>query len=409
MFNDHDHFAPIIEEFAKNGHNIKLVTLLYSVNDNYILEYLKDKYGLTVEKISYDGSKYIKICMLVHQTLIKINFKKLILERLKGRFITKLNKILLGYGIKNSNRAIGYINKNYPDVIIADRTNLNNKSYSKVFLTIRKMKIPIIRMTHGIPTFSLIEPKSIGNNKLNNCINPDCDIWTGLNEKMIYKNNSGIIAPKNPILGSARFSNSWMKNYTNLLSYCVIENIIEKKIGIVNVLILMESEYKIETTDTVILIEKMLGLRNIVVHIKPHTRDRVGSVKSLINMQKKFNNLKINRENTVYLMRQCDVIFHFSSSVAIHGYLNNYIMINLSYLCNYKTIYSDYGMGCNCNSIDMAIELLNNYIYNGQYKCLNDSNANKFFNDTIGPSDTDAIQENYKYIVNSVYNEKFII
>jgi len=407
MFNDHDHMVPIIEEFVKNNHNVRLVTLLFDVNNDYILEYLKDKYQIKVEILPYNNDIKTKLIINAHKILTKIYFKRLFFERVKGKLVTVINKSLSNQGKKNSKLAIDRISISLPDVAVVDRTNLENKLYRNVLTFIRSKGIPIVRMTHGIPTFFLKKEdvKSGVNSVKLKYFAPDYDIWTGKNEKSIYDNNDGLISSYNPVLGCSRFSRRWLKKYNELLSYCEIKNEICIDENRIRVLIIMESEYKIDTSRSIELIKKILRIDGVDVYIKPHTRDKVGSVKKLINLQLKYKNFHINRENTVYLMNQCQIVLYFSSSVAIHGLLESYNMIGLPYLCKYNTIFSKYGLGCMCVSDKDVLNLINRYKFDQVLSCDKDLNLDNFFNDTVGSDSIDSIQENYNFILRISQNK----
>ena len=349
---DLDHFCPIIN-ILQARNKIFLVLedekftydprLKYIISNNQNIEIeIKPKRTLFFDKVNYLLFKNINIFKLL-LSIFKINiFLKIII------FFQKKNIII----------------RKKIDAIFFDHRPIYLCNH---IILIKILDIKVISLPHGYQIFT--EKIPFSKTQLDRNLFSKYLVQTNFQKENLIKLD--LKPDKIEIIGSSRFSKNWIN---------VIDKIYDGKKYFNNELptisfFIGHWKYYLDKNKTLILIEKIINLKNFNIFINLHTRGTselpIEFLKKLDDKNIIINNGKIYASETI---KESDIIIGVGTSVILEAITRNKKILYLSYLQSIKTVFSFLNDHSFVNSDLECIEKLKDY-KNNTFK----NNYKKFY------------------------------
>ena len=321
-YNDVDHIVPIIWELLEKGHYVFV-------------------FGIS----NYDFSSDYRIQFIKNHKNIKI-------------FLPYRKNKLYRFLIYNIFTILIFLIYNKIDTFVSEWKRPTIKDFwGQFFYASKILGITKIAVPHGynvflnqdvndfVSKFRKINPKILSDRNefdyyiLATDIQRDQAVELGLNQKIAIS------------LGSTRFSHKWHK----------ILNIIERKTLYksstkTNICLMTPHwSYNVNKEETFKMIESISCIDDVVLFIKPHTRDSGNISNSEINDFK--DNIKyITNETSHQLIAKTDIVITFGSSIIFEAILQNKYILNPKFLHSNQTIFDNEVSLYHSNNIHEVIE-----------------------------------------------------
>ena len=345
-YNDVDHISPIIYQFLRNNHKVKILFISeFDYEEDYRIKFLKKYKNLEIGNIT---------------KLEKIK-KKIFFSSLSQKLQRKL---------KINNFVLFLLNILWPNKRIVGVNSLIYgwaEPYLPNLFEAKYKGIKVVSIPHGQNIFCNIDinprfrkiysekgryfdfsPRNIFDKYiLQSHQHRDINITLGLNQKIAIA------------LGSLRYFPEWSKLNLKLVkedSTSVLP--IPKSNQLKIVFFCPHWDHNVDIKKTFETLEKIIQNKNYLLIIRTHTREKKYS--DYINnlLKDKYNAIINFKDHSPLLIDWADVVINFASSIGIEALLQNKTIINLPYLHENETIFDDNELFHNANNINELQNLL---------------------------------------------------
>ena len=159
--------------------------------------------------------------------------------------------------------------------------------------------------------------------------------------------------------GSMRFTPSWVATHANFFPEYDGPKV--KTNSVVNIVFFIPHwHYNVDTESTVHLINELATIQYVVLAVKGHTR---GDNLCKSNQDyAKLNNIDVNTPAaSSTLIKWCDIVINFGSSIGLEAIASGKPMINPSFLHRNKTVFDNNSAVLTANNISEVLDIVKDY------------------------------------------------
>ena len=362
QFPDLDHMAPIICKIAQKGRDrIKLLcqNLDYDIQNNFMVEYLKDEFGIETE-YSYEH---------FHGSAFKRFFSRSILwirRKFPGlglRLFIRFQPFL--YDGRWAERLFSHMDAS---ALILDLHKDYKFSTRLLTQAARKLRIPIIAMTHGITMrLSDIERQT-------SLPMADFKIFPN-RHKVEYFKTEGDSDKTIKILGSPRYCDEWEGTYNRMLEKRFSCFDLPDENGKLKVLFFERPKIGFYEDHDSVQVVRGLDFVNAAYKGKPRIR-------------RPYQMIAGSQYPSARLIQWADVVVMSISSIALEVLWQKKILIYMKYLApDDVCVFDQYGACWTVNSQDELINALKTIHENPSYEPYGQKNIEDLFRDVVYAGD----------------------
>ena len=347
-YNDIDHILPVIWKFLQEGSKPKII-----FNSSY--DYHSDPRIIFLQKY-HDVSIVRMVDKVYEQRIIHLGSSKKFgpFNWFKSKIYNQIRKpdLLVGKIYRKlffdcTNIYSFFKNENINLVIFEwGNPEMKGEVFEKILTVAKGLGIPVCSLPHGLNIYLNSDIHETYIKKIKKGILPNFRPWNKYDKIVVqsdfhadHMKRFGIEASKVLIWGSTRFSPEWLKiNYEIYQKFESKENS-QDKIKIV--FMLPHWIYNVNKEDTITLVNGISKIKNVHLVIKDHTRGDTGEFpKKEKNLLEKMNNVEFEtKSSSTSLIKWCDMIINFGSSIGLEAIYQEKHIIYPMYLHSNKTIH----------------------------------------------------------------------
>ena len=362
QFPDLDHMAPIICKIAQKGRDrIKLLcqNLDYDIQNNFMVEYLKDEFGIETE-YSYEHFHGSAFKRFFSRSMLWIRRK---FPGLGLRLFIRLQPFL--YDGKWAERLFFHMGAS---ALILDLHKDYKFSTRLLTQAARKLRIPIIAMTHGITMrLSDIERQT-------SLPMADFKIFPNRHKVEYFKTEED--SDKTiKILGSPRYCDEWEGTYNRMLEKRFSCFDLPDENGKLKVLFFERPKIGFYEDHDSVQVVRGLDFVNAAYKGKPRIR-------------RPYQMIAGSQYPSARLIQWADVVVMSISSIALEVLWQKKILIYMKYLApDDVCVFDQYGACWTVNSQDELINALKTIHENPSYEPYGQKNIEDLFRDVVYAGD----------------------
>ena len=391
---DIDHLVPVVDKICSTTeHEVKLVGIdpLYKYCSDERITFLRKAHNIQLHSFFSDIPVFYglqkKILSLMECTFIN---KLSVFAKLQGRLII----IIQNWGSKKDIHI--FLNNFNPDLLICDH---NWSSIVKRFVDFtKKVESLSISLPHSaenwtnklrITTFLSFSGKGVG------------EIRKPLFDYVVFPNEHDpsfpLVAEKKVILGSARFSKSWVLKKETLFGSS--EYKFPRQTKNTKILFLYpKKQNNIFWEELLRSIEIMISYDFSIVFKLP-VRGRHLLPKKYESCEK----VELSDDPTGVLVDWADVVFYIDTTVIFEAMIKDKTVVHLKHL-HINTCSTDNLRGiCRTYTRDDLVELLEKFEKDPSYRSYNSSDTAKILKEVVYPNETEEPLEDYMRFINELF------
>ncbi len=347
-YNDIDHILPVIWKFLQEGSRPVII-----FNSSY--DYLSD------ERVKFlcknNDIKIVRMVDKVHEerTIHLGSSKRFsLINLIRSKIYNQIRKpnILLGKIYRklffDCTKEYFFFKENNINLVIFEWGNpeMKGEKFEKILTVAKGLGAPVCSLPHGLNIYLNSDIHQTYIAKIKKGILPNFKPWNKYDRIVVqshfhaeHMKRFGLEANKISVWGSARFSPEWQK-----VNFGIYETFISKKIStnkVKIVFMLPHWIYNVNKDETLRLIKDISKLKNIHLVIKDHTRGDTGEYpRNERNILNAKENVEFETEaSSTSLIKWCDLIINFGSSIGLEAIYQEKSIIYPRYLHSNQTIH----------------------------------------------------------------------
>ena len=377
QFPDIDHMAPIIYKMAQKGKNhseILCQNLDYDIQNDFILNKLKEKFGINT-RYSYD---------VFYGSSIKHLFSKLLLSvrnfspRIGNSLFVRLHPMI--YDKKWAENLLTHLKAS---ALILDFHKASKFSTRVLTEAANKNQVPVVLVTHGV-TMRLTGLESLKKIPL-----ADYKIFPN-GAKVEYYKTSRDSNQTIKILGSPRYCDEWEPIYNGLLKETFSCPDLPDEKGKLKVLFFERLRIGFYGDHDSVREVGKLDFVNVVF-------------KGKVRIKSRYDKILGSKYPSARLIQWADVVVMSISSIALEILWQNKILIYLKYLApDDVCVFDKYGACWPVNSQSELIDALRTIRENPEHRPYPKENVERLFKDVVyaGDRSRDVLNDYADFLVN---------
>ena len=415
-FNDIDHMTPVVWKMSRDNIPATVYCLNpdYDIDNDYRLDFLR-KLGIKVDYIYNDFDQELGV---LHQIIRFVFSKSFAIGRrwdfdgrgglfLLGKMFGRLSQQIGSRLFKLSRRrfygtswARNILKQSGAKALCFDHVRPKQYIIGSLLRAAKELSVPTLALPHGVYLYTneLVKAGSTEESRYDKFNRFDYIVVQNKLRKEVLA-RSGVEAEKIFVLGSARYCDEWMSQYSKILPRMLKSN--GESAGKLKVVFMTtRPAYRIDVKRMLRTFEMLSKLDGIEVVVKPHTR--TGTEAHIYNNSPLAD---VSDVSSVELCEWADVMLVIGSSIIIEALTRGKPAIYLKYLHENTTEYEAFEACWIINGEDElqdALLLLRDGQGNVPYS---DDNVNKWLAEIIygGRSARDVLSDYEEFIVNSAY------
>jgi hypothetical protein len=410
-FNDIDHMTPVVWKMSRDNFPVTVYCLNpdYDIDNDYRLNFLK-KLGVKVDFIYNDFDQELGS---LNKILRFFFFKSYSLgrrwnsESQKGLLII-LGRLFqkLGSGLFKLTKKIFYgprwtrniLRQSGAQALCFDHVRPKQLIIDNLLGAAEEMSVATLALPHGVYLYTndLVKVESTEESRYDKFNRFDYIVVQNKLRKEVLA-RSGVKAEKIFVLGSARYCDEWMSQYSKILPRMLESNGVGAgKLKVV--FMTTRPAYRIDVESMLRTFEMLSKLDGIEVVVKPHTR--TGTEAHIYNNSPLAD---VSDVSSVELCEWADVMLVIGSSIIIEALTRGKPALYLKYLHENTTEYEEFEACWIINGEDELEDALLS-LRDGQGNVpYTDDNVNKWLAEIIygGRSVRDVLSDYEEFILNS--------
>ena len=413
-FNDIDHMTPVVWKMSRDNYPVAVYCISpdYDIGNDYRLNFLKEL-GVKVDIIYNDFDQELG---LLHR-LLRFLFSKsfaigrkwdseartniVVFRKIFGQLVQKIGSWLFKVTRKRfygTNWARRILEQSGAQALCFDHVQPTQYIISSLLRAAEEMSVATLALPHGIYLYTneLVKAGSTAETRYDKFHRYDSIVVQNKLRKKVLA-GFGVEAEKIFVLGSARYCDEWMSQYSE-----IIPRVLKSDGGsgekLKVVFMTTRPEYRIDVERMLSTFDMLSELDGIEVVVKPHTR--TGREAHIYDNSPLVN---VSDISSVELSEWADVMLVIGSSIIIEALTRGKPALYLKYLHENTTDYEEFEA---CWIINDEIELQDALLVlrdGGGNVPYTDENVTKWLAEIIygGRGRRDVLRDYEEFIVNS--------
>ena len=413
-FNDIDHMTPVVWKMRRDNYPVAVYCISpdYDIDNDYRLNFLKDL-GIKVDFVYNDFDQELG---LLHR-LLRFLFSKsfavgrkwssdartdlMVFRKKFGQLVQQIGSRLFKLTRKRfygPNWARRILEQSGAQALCFDHVHPGQYIVSSLLRAAEERSVPTLALPHGIYLYTndLVKAGSTAETRYDKFYRFDYIVVQNKLRKEVLS-GFGVEAEKIFILGSARYCDEWMSQYSKIIPK-MMKSDGESGEKLKVVFMTTRPEYRIDVERMLRTFKMLSELDGIEVVVKPHTR--TGSEAHIYDNSPLAN---VSDISSVELSEWADVMLVIGSSIIIEALTRGKPALYLKYLHENTTEYEEFAA---CWIINDEVELRDALLFlrdgadNVPYT---DENVSGWLAEIIygGRSSRDVLSDYEQFIVNS--------
>jgi hypothetical protein len=414
-FNDIDHMTPVVWKMSRDNCPVAVYCISpdYDTDNDYRLNFLKEL-GVKVDFIYSDFDQKLGLLHRLLRFLFSKSFaigrkwnsdtrtRFLVFRKVFGQLVQQIGSKLFKITRKRfygTNWARRILEQSGARALCFDHVNPTQYVISSLLKAAEEMSIPTLALPHGIYLYTneLVKAGSTAETRYDKFHRFDYIVVQNRLRKEVLA-NFGVDGEKIFVLGSARYCDEWMSQYSKIIPR-VLKSDGESGAKLKVVFMTTRPEYRIDVERMLRTFTILSELDGIEVVVKPHTR--TGSEAHIYDNSPLAN---VSDISSVELSEWADVMLVIGSSIIIEALTRGKPALYLKYLHENITEYEEFKACWIINDeteLQDALQLLRDGEGNVPYT---DDNVDKWLAETIygGRTSRDVLSDYEQFILNSL-------
>ena len=413
-FNDIDHMTPVVWKMSRDNYPVPVYCINpeYDIENDYRLNFLKE---LGV-KVDYIYNEYDRELGLLHRVMRFVFLKSFAISRgwnsesgkglavlcnIGGKLVRAVGSRLFKFTKKRfylTRWASNILEQSGAKALCFDHVRPKQYIVGSLLEAAAKLSVPTLALPHGVYLYTneLIKSGSTKESRYDKFNRFDYIVVQNKLRKDVLA-RSGVKEEKIFVLGSARYSNEWMSQYSKILPR-TLESKVESAGKLKVVFMTTRPAYRIDVERMLRTFYILSQLDGIEVVVKPHTR--TGKESKIYDNSPLPN---VSEISSVELSEWADVMLVIGSSIIIEALSRGKPALYLKYLHGNTTDYEEFGA---CWIINDETELQDalQFLRDGEgHVPYSNDNVNRWLAEIIygGLGVRDVLSDYEKFIVNS--------